>query len=197
MCTKTLEPAGRANRLYVFFAVETDGPVPALNSMVAFGLSAVDVFGTEHAFLYRSVLPLAGHVPDPQTVAEHWERFPATWSDTQAKAVEPREFVREVEALLGQLQARWQLRFVAKPAAEAWQWLVNYYHLFRSRHAPDLGPAPAICLNTLLEAQSSRSAAEVASSASQPLSPTHRVLDGARHHARVFLRVCDALRVSF
>lgn len=70
----------KVQEVYISTDIETDGPIPGVNSMLSFAsaafLSSSDMVGTFSANL--ELLP--GAVPDPDTKREFWDKNPEAWA---------------------------------------------------------------------------------------------------------------------
>lgn len=68
------------NEVYVSTDVETDGPIPGVNSMLSFGSAAFlpnkKMIGTFSANLEF----LDGAISDPKTMSEFWDKNPQAWN---------------------------------------------------------------------------------------------------------------------
>lgn len=89
---------------YISTDIETDGPIPGVNSMLSLGSVAFDAAGKEIAAFEINLATLPGASPDPKTM-EWWNTEPAAWQAARANPVEAgaamRRYLDWVEALPG------------------------------------------------------------------------------------------------
>jgi hypothetical protein len=117
--------------IFVSIDIETDGPAPGLNSMLALGAAAFAEDETELGTWYATLRPLAEARQNPETMA-WWQTQLAAWTEvTRNRQLAPDaipHFASWCEALPG------------KPVAVGWPIAfdfayVNYYcHLFADRN---------------------------------------------------------------
>ena len=112
--------------IYVSTDIESDGPIPGVNSMLSFGSAAFLPDGTMHSTFSANLETLPGAVPDPQTV-EWWGRNPKAWSACREDVLDPGEamlaYVKWLEGLPGKPV------FVGYPAG--YDFLFVYWYLIR------------------------------------------------------------------
>src|SRR6185295_17846879 len=112
--------------IYLSTDVESDGPIPGVNSMLSFASAAFSadkiMLGTFSANL--ELLP--GATPDPKTM-QWWHTQPQAWAACRADLQRPEEamvnYVRWIESLPGKPV------FVAYPAG--YDFLFVYWYLIR------------------------------------------------------------------
>lgn len=111
------------NEIYVSIDIETDGPAPGLNSMLALGAAAYDVNEKEFSTWYSTLYTLPEANADPKTAA---------WWLTQPDALEEvRTNQKESSVVIPQF-VKWVKSLPGKPIAVAWPAafdfaFVNYY----------------------------------------------------------------------
>jgi len=176
--------------IFVSIDIETDGPCPGLNSMIALGAVAYDGQENQLGTWYSALAPLPDCSPDPDTMA---------WWDTQPEA--------KAEGFGSRLRARdmipdfgyWCEALRGKPIAVAWPAafdfaFVNYYlHRFAGRNplgfaACDIrsyanGLAGYPSYYGLSEQQVRELAGEIDTAGLRP----HHALDDAIGQGRLFL----------
>lgn len=117
--------------IYVSVDIETDGPAPGLNSMLALGAVAYDQQENQVDSWYFTFDQLPGAQQDPGTM-KWWETQPEAWlevnSNTWAPEVAVPLFAAWCEALPGKPVA------VAKPAAFDFAFINYYCHRFAGRN---------------------------------------------------------------
>jgi len=79
----------------VFFSVdiETDGPIPIVNSMISLGCAAFNYDGTLLDTFEVNLQPLESAVQDPDTM-NFWEKNQEAWNHSTSNPVDPREAMR-------------------------------------------------------------------------------------------------------
>ena len=108
--------------IYVSVDIESDGPVPGLNSMLSLGAVAFDPVGKVLSKFQRNMKCLDGAVPDSKTM-NWWEGEPEAWAVLQENVVSPRDAMKDFREWLGLLNAdnhshvQHKLTFVGYPAA--------------------------------------------------------------------------------
>lgn len=90
---------------YVSTDIETDGPIPGVNSMLSLGSVAFDAAGREIAAFSINLDALPGAAPSPGTMA-WWQTQPEAWAAARRDPVEAgaamRRYLDWVEGLPGQ-----------------------------------------------------------------------------------------------
>src|SRR3989338_6556001 len=130
--------------LYASFDIEADGPCPLKNSMLSFGVVIYDQDGNEIDSFERNLFARTDAVEDIDCLNSFWKQHPDQWDYVHTNQISPRQFVRDFVKFLNGRSVIW----IAYPAAYDWQWLNNYYHLYRDASDPDLGYS-AKCISTL------------------------------------------------
>lgn len=119
------------NEVYVSVDIETDGPIPAVNSMLSLGAAAFARAGEDlplrlNAVFNVNLLPVDGTEPDRST-AEWWATQPEAYAEATRDPHEPRaamhSFVRWVDSLPGRPV------FVAYPAG--FDFTFVYWYMMR------------------------------------------------------------------
>lgn len=111
--------------------IETDGPAPGLNSMLALGAVAYDEEDNELDTWYFTFDPLPGASQDPD-IMKWWATQPEAWAEVTSSRWMPRDAIP--------LFAVWCEQLPGKPIAVAWPdafdfGFVNYYcHRFAGRN---------------------------------------------------------------
>jgi 3'-5' exoribonuclease-like protein len=121
--------------LYISIDIETDGPAPGLNSMLALGAAAFGLDGSEGLQWYSAITPLPGAVRDPDTMA--WWRQKsqrAAWQEVNTDPEEPgRAIASFVEWLENDLRG-YRLIAVGWPIAFDFAFVNYYCHKFTGRN---------------------------------------------------------------
>jgi hypothetical protein len=114
--------------VYVSIDIETNGPAPGLNSMLALGAAAFSCEGEQAGTWYATLRKLPGSYEDPDTMS-WWKTQPEAWAEVNRDQQDPEKAACEFE--------RWVRGLHGKPVAVAWPAafdfaFVNYYmHRFR------------------------------------------------------------------
>ena len=129
--------------LFISIDIETNGPAPGVNSMLALGAAAFKHDGTP-AFTpdgsgpetwYATLHPLAGTSENPETM-DWWKGQPDAWAEVNRDRQQPRYaipgFVRWCETLRDDTHAK--LVAVAWPAAFDFAFVNYYCHRFAGRN---------------------------------------------------------------
>jgi hypothetical protein len=117
--------------VFVSIDIETDGPAPGLNSMLALGAVAYDGREAEIGTWYATFEPLPDAVPDDKTM-DWWATQPEAWAEVTASRRDPAAWMTSF--------AGWCDALPGKPVAVAWPAafdfaFVNYYcHRFAGRN---------------------------------------------------------------
>lgn len=138
--------------VYFSFDIEADGPSPAKNSMLSFGLVVFDQAGKEIGSLKKNLQPRPGAVQDKRCMEEFWAKQPEAWKRTTENAVDPKEFAEAVADMWKAFEGHGKRVWIANPAAYDWQWLKYYYEAYKTEEMPDIGYS-AKCIGTLWSSQ--------------------------------------------
>lgn len=91
--------------VYISADVETDGPLPGINSLLSFGCAAFTLKSGLISTFERNLELLPGAVPDLATKVEFWDRNPEAWAACRkdVQPIEPsiRAYVAWVKGLPG------------------------------------------------------------------------------------------------
>lgn len=121
--------------MYVSIDIETDGPAPGVNSMLALGAVAFPERGTAVSTFYEKLLPLDGAYQNTETM-NWWTTQPEAWAEVnqdQREAVEVIfEFVHWCDTLVRDNGVK--LIAVAWPAAFDFAFVNYYCHRFTGRN---------------------------------------------------------------
>lgn len=114
--------------IYVSTDIETDGPLPGLNSMLSFGSAA---FTREHgriSMFEANLELLPGATPDPATKAEFWDKNPEAWEACRKDLRDPKEAMTAYVAWINELKGK--PVFVGYPATFDHSFMHYYSILF-------------------------------------------------------------------
>ncbi len=101
------------SEIYVSTDIETDGPIPGINSMLSLGSAAYRADKTLVSTFSANLETLPGAVSDPKTM-EWWQTQPAAWEACRQDVQPPETAMQNYLAWLRQLPDR--PVFVAYPA---------------------------------------------------------------------------------
>jgi hypothetical protein len=112
--------------------IESDGPVPGINSMLALGAAAFDQDRHMISTCYAKLKHLSGATPDPGTV-EWWKTQPMAWEEVCKDQQNPKD---AMESFVGWCSVLPPGRLVAAAWPAAFDFpFVNYYcHKFVGRN---------------------------------------------------------------
>ena len=112
--------------IYISTDVETDGPIPGVNSMLSFASAAFEADKTRLGTFSENLRTLEGATPDPKTM-DWWKTQPQAWEacrkDLQEPADAMKAYVQWIKGLGGKPV------FVAYPAG--FDFLFVYWYLIR------------------------------------------------------------------
>jgi len=116
----------KTTEIYISTDVETDGPIPGVNSMLSFASAAYnekkELLGTFSANLYQ----LTTSSPDPKT-ASWWETQPEAWESCRTNLQESKDVMINYAKWLESFEGR--VVFVAYPLAFDFMWI--YWYLMK------------------------------------------------------------------
>lgn len=117
--------------IFVSIDIETDGPCPGLNSMLALGAVAYDQWENQLGTWYSTFAPLLDCSPDPETM-DWWATQPEAWAEVSGSRNRARDMIRDFgfwcEALRGTPVV------VAWPAVFDFAFTSYYLHRFFGRN---------------------------------------------------------------
>jgi len=116
----------RRTEIYVSIDVETDGPAPGLNSMLALGAAAFADDETELGTWYATLHPWNGGCQDEKTMA-WWQTQPGAWAEVTRNRRDPyNDAIPDFARWCSELADAGRLIAVAWPAAFDFAF-VNWY----------------------------------------------------------------------
>lgn len=113
--------------IYVSTDVETDGPVPALHSMLSLASAAFRADGTLIDTFTANLETLPGASEHPETML-FWRKFPEAWAASRESPRPPAEAMRDYAAWLRGLPG--SPVFVAYPVVFDFMFVQWYLHRF-------------------------------------------------------------------
>ena len=123
-----MEPAVQSNvkpaEIYFSVDIESDGPIPGVNSMLSLGCAAFDPDGNALGTYSANLKPLPEATSDPKTMA-WWATQPKAWEACQQEQREPSEVMPEF--------AKWVLDTAGeniKPVFAAWPVGFDFTHVY-------------------------------------------------------------------
>lgn len=183
--------------VYAHFDVEADGPSPAINNMVSFGILFTDETGKQLESLQMDLKPLPNHYPDQRTMDEFWSKNQEEWDRIKRNAMEPRIAMLALNMILQKFAtAGAEVEWVANPAAYDWQW-INYYWWHpsvRTQDFVDIGYS-TVCQSTMRREYKRRhnltgdQMKDLIAQWTEGLEMTHNPLDDARYQAAIFFHL--------
>lgn len=114
------------HEIYVSTDIETDGPIPGINSMLSFGSAAYRVDKTLVSTFTANLELLPGAVQDPRTMA-WWKTQPEAWNACRENLQHPENAMKQYVIWLKELNAR--PIFVGYPAG--FDFTFVYWYLMR------------------------------------------------------------------
>lgn len=117
--------------IFVSVDIESDGPIPGVNSMLSLGAAAFyeyELVGTFSVNLEQ----LEGAVVDPQTKKHFWDKNPEAWDACRTNLISPERGMRNFNTWLKQIRKNHnesKLTFAAYPAG--FDFTFVYYYLVR------------------------------------------------------------------
>lgn len=114
--------------IYISTDIESDGPIPGINSMLSFGSVAFDGQGRELASFTANLDLLEGAIPDPNTMA--WWNRPEqkkAWDACRKNTIPPDQAMKGYVSWIKKLSGK--PVFVAYPAG--FDFLFIYWYLIR------------------------------------------------------------------
>jgi hypothetical protein len=116
----------RNREIYVSTDVETDGPIPGVNSLLSFRSAAYRPDKTLVDTFAANLELLPGAVPNPDTM-RWWETRPDAWQASRQDAQDPAEVMPRYVAWVKQLPGK--PVFVGYPVAFDFMWV--YWYMLR------------------------------------------------------------------
>lgn len=114
------------HEIYVSTDIETDGPIPGINSMLSFGSVAYQVDKTLVSTFTANLETLEGATQDPRTM-EWWKTQPVAWKACRENLQSPENAMKNYVQWLKSLNAR--PIFVGYPAG--FDFTFVYWYLMR------------------------------------------------------------------
>ena len=112
--------------MFVSIDIETDGPCPGINSMLALGAVAYDGHGESGGYLVFHVRPAAGLRPELETM-EWWDTQPEAWAEVSGSRNRARDMIPDF--------GHWCEALRGEPVVVAWPAVFDFafvsYYLWR------------------------------------------------------------------
>ena len=126
--------------VWASFDVETDGPCPLTNSLLALGCVLFTDEGKEIDRFQGYMKPLPDRQPNTDTMTNFWSRFPEVYKEITKNAVFPVRVMSQFHQFLeSYVSHKDDLRFVASPSCFDWMFLKCYYEQFKQTTWRDIG----------------------------------------------------------
>jgi hypothetical protein len=135
-----------SGEIYISTDIESDGPIPAINSMLSFASVAMTIDKEVTSSFTTNVLPYPGAVQDPETM-KFWAKFPDAWNATQVNQQDCEQTMKRYLAWLTDVTVNRGLRpiFVGYPAAFDYMWV--HWYLIRYTGQDPMGHA-GLCMKS-------------------------------------------------
>lgn len=111
--------------LFFSLDVETDGPIPIRNSMLSFGVVAIDSYGKVHGTFQRNLDLYPGAQPNPDT-AKFWAENKSAWDACRKNTVDPKLAMKEFVDWVNEIGQGYEKVCVAYPAGFDFTFLYVY-----------------------------------------------------------------------
>lgn len=111
--------------LYLSFDIESDGPVPSLNSMLSFGVYILDIDKNCYLSFEQTLKPLENAQQNKDTM-EFWNKNKEAYIYSTTNQQEPQIVFTELSNKIKKLKENYIIVPIAWPACFDWQWF-NYY----------------------------------------------------------------------
>lgn len=112
--------------IYVSTDIESDGPIPGVNSMLSFASAAFTIDKTLYDSFSANLYTLPGAVADEATMA-WWQQHPHAWQACRLNCQQPNEAMQAYSTWLKALPGK--VVFVAYPAA--FDFMFVYWYLIK------------------------------------------------------------------
>lgn len=180
---------------YFSIDVETDGPSPIVNSMVAIGVVVMirRVIVEEWS---RTISPIPDHKQDHVTMREFWEKHPRAWEATKKDTVSPAQAMHDLATLVAKYQKTHKVHWVALPSCVDWMFLKSYYEAYSPPKSPEIGYYCAD-VRSMISIYSEITGIQphmIVRSLTAGHITTHRPVDDARRQAILFRGLIDLIR---
>lgn len=144
---------GYEDEIYFSIDIETDGPIPAINSMKSLGCAAFLADGTLLSTFSVNIEDVEGAEPDERTMSEFWAKNPDAWEAVMVDQVEPHvamasfvQWIQDIRETVKDTHGDAKLKTpvaVAYPAG--FDWTFVYWYLVRFTGS---SPFSFSCLDT-------------------------------------------------
>lgn len=126
--------------LFISIDIETDGPAPGWNSMLALGAAAFSQDGTLTGTWYSTLRPLAEAFQDAGTM-EWWAGQPEAWAEVNRDQQAPKTAIPDFVAWCDRMHEHLKVKLVAVGWPIAFDFaFVNYYcHGYANRNPLGFG----------------------------------------------------------
>jgi 3'-5' exoribonuclease Rv2179c-like domain len=126
--------------LFISIDIETDGPAPGWNSMLALGAAAFDRTGEQVGFWYATLKPLEDARQDDGTM-QWWASQPEAWKEVTSNRQDPGRVIPEFAdwCEFKSVDHGAKLVAVAWPAAFDFAFVNYYCHRFAGRNPLGFG----------------------------------------------------------
>lgn len=122
--------------LYISTDVETNGPIPGINSMLSLASVAMDDNGNEISMFEINLKEIEGTVASKNTM-EWWATNEAAYKETRHNIVDPEIAIAQYYDWLIKLKKDYKIIFLAYPVAFDFMWC--YWYLMRFKGESPFG----------------------------------------------------------
>ena len=116
----------RLEDIYVSVDIEADGPCPGIHSMLSLGAAAFTIERELLGTFSRNFELIPEGKPDPATMQQFWDRFPAAYEATRVDAMDPKVAMQDLDNWIQPFQKQGRPIFMGYPARFDLRW-VDYY----------------------------------------------------------------------
>ena len=155
MTTTTTPPK---ERVFLSFDIEADGPSPSVNSMIALGVCVVRAndkvvinINDEKEWLIEKkdfyFTPLIDKEVDKNTYDEFWSKHLDVYNHIMKNGRDAFVVTNEFIVWYQNLTVKYDVKWIANPAAFDWQWVNAYVHAYVAG-AKSIIPYTATCISS-------------------------------------------------
>lgn len=116
--------------LFISTDVETNGPIPGINSMLSLASLAIDEDGNEISIFEINLKELEGATKNKETM-EWWKTNKEAYDETRKNILDPEIAISKYYDWLAELKKDFNIVFVAYPVAFDFMWCFWYLMKFK------------------------------------------------------------------
>lgn len=125
--------------LYVSIDIETDGPAPGINSMLALGAAVFTEDADDHVDTFYATMRPAGHTSQNVDTMAWWATQPEAWAEVTASPQHPGDATRNFVTWCEGMMAFGRLVTVGWPIAFDFAFVNYYCHRYANRNPLGFG----------------------------------------------------------